>query len=98
MNKIKGYVARKAPRASWWRRITHRSVKRRMEIRRRRRELQACYPWATWRDCHDLATELWLADHAERWNYWHDWAVFRMRSEIEVRDPSRPGPVRIVRE
>lgn len=82
--------AQKAPRASWWRRLWHRDVARRLDIRRRRHELHACYPWATWRQCHDLATELWLMDHADRFDYGHDWAAYNLRAEIERRDPQRP--------
>ena len=82
--------AQKAPRASWWRRLTHRDVERRMDIRRRRHELHACYPWATWRERCSLATELWLMDHAERWDYGHDWAAYRLRAAIEACGPASP--------
>lgn len=49
--------AQKPPRASWWRRLTHRDVERRLDIRRRRHALRARFPWASWRDCQDAVTQ-----------------------------------------
>jgi hypothetical protein len=43
----------KAPRASWWRRLMHRDVTRRLDIRRRRHALRARCPWGLWRECHE---------------------------------------------
>lgn len=44
-----------APRASWWRRLWHRDIAARLDLRERRRALLALYPWATWREVDLLA-------------------------------------------
>jgi hypothetical protein len=56
-------LAQKAPRASWWRRLTHRDVKLRLEIRRRRHALRARFRLLSWREAQDTAT----AVHEGRW-------------------------------
>lgn len=46
----------KAPRASWWRRLTHRDVVRRLDIRRRRHLIRARFRSISWQEAQETAT------------------------------------------
>jgi hypothetical protein len=69
-----------------------RGVVRSMAIRARRAHVRLCYPWATWRECQEVAA---------RWHDYHEendpmeradlWMVIRgLEQKIESLDPSRP--------
>ena len=76
-----------APRASWWRRLWHRGVERRLDIRRRRAAALAVYPWATWAQRHKLAT----ADHdADQNRFWL--VAVDASKQLVLREIARSAP------
>lgn len=48
-------TAQKAHPATWWRRLTHRGVSYRLEVRRRRHLLRARFRSFSWREAHSTA-------------------------------------------
>lgn len=90
----------RAPRASWWRRLLHRDVVDRLEVRRLRLAALAEAPWAGWRERNDLAVA--TLDAVRRHGVEADAAAVlasMLRSEIALRAPrwiaiSGPAAVR----
>ena len=52
---VKRACPRSAPPASWWRRLWHRDIARRLEVRHVRHLLRNTYPWAHWSDRQTIA-------------------------------------------
>lgn len=89
-------AAAKQRPASLWRRLKawRRGTDRCMAIRARRAYVRACYPWATWRECQDIATA--IHDSHEGGDAM-DRAVAAVEADIlerrlEARGPNRPKP------
>jgi hypothetical protein len=88
-------AAKQRPAPLWQRlKAWRRGIDRRMAIRARRAYVRVCYPWATWRECQDVATAIHDShdggDAMVRAVAFAEAGILERR--LEARNPNRPKP------